>query len=148
MEGLTINSLLSTIFQLPILLFFYTYVLDLKWSKKEYLTILTIIFLPTCILSEIIGAPSILYFLAILAIMIYRKTKVIRHILHLFMALTFLVISDNLSYILAFHLFNEIGNELLTFISYFLFLIVFAIVFAFCYKRIVKYLIDRWVFNM
>ncbi|WP_413364404.1 sensor histidine kinase [Lysinibacillus sp. 3P01SB] len=79
--------------------------------------------------------------------MIYRKTKVIGHILHVLMALILLVISDNLSYVLAFHLLNKIGGEELTFIGYLLFLIVFALLFAFCYKRIVKYLTNRWVFN-
>lgn len=147
MEGLTIESILTTIIQLPILIFFYTYVLDLKWSKKQLLNIIIIIILPTVILSRFIGAPSMLYFLAILTIMIYRETKVIGHIFHVFMALILLVISDNLSYILAFCLLNEIGNEQLTFIGYFLFLIIFAIVFAFCYRRVVKYLIDRWIFN-
>ena len=50
-------------------------------------------------------------------------------------------------YILAFRLLHEIGNEQLILIGYSLFLTVFAIICAFCYKRIVKYLIDRWVFN-
>lgn len=147
MQQLTIDSLLTTIIQLPILLFFYTYVLEIKWSKKQFLTIILIIFLPTCILSQFIGAPSVFYFLIILTIMIYRKTKVIGHILHVLMALILLVISDNLSYVLAFHLLNKIGGEELTFIGYLLFLIVFALLFAFCYKRIVKYLTNRWVFN-
>lgn len=147
MQQLTIDSLLTTIIQLPILLFFYTYVLEITWSKKQFLTIILIIFLPTCILSQFIGAPSVFYFLIILTIMIYRKTKVIGHILHVLMALILLVISDNLSYVLAFHLLNKIGGEELTFIGYLLFLIVFALLFAFCYKRIVKYLTNRWVFN-
>lgn len=147
MQQLTIDSLLTTIIQLPILLFFYTYVLEIKWSKKQFLTIILIIFLPTCILSQFIGAPSVFYFLIILTIMIYRKTKVIGHILHVLMALILLVISDNLSYVLAFHLLNKIGGEELTFIGYLLFLIVFALLFAFCYKRIVKYLTNRWIFN-
>ena len=79
--------------------------------------------------------------------MIYRETKVVMNILHVFMALIFLVIGDNISYIIAFRLLNEVGNEKLIVIGYLLFLIVFAITFAFCYKRSLKYLIDRWVFN-
>ncbi|MFJ5563834.1 sensor histidine kinase [Lysinibacillus xylanilyticus] len=147
MEMLTIKSLLTTIIQLPILLFFYTYVLDLNWSKKQVITIIFIVFLPTLILFPCIGALSILYYLSILAIMIYRKTKFIGHIIHLFMALIILVIGDNISNILTYRLLNGIGNEQLIFIVYFLFLMIFSILFAFCYKRIMKYLIDRWVFN-
>ena len=147
MEILTIKSLLTTIIQLPILLFFYTYVLDLNWSKKQVITIIFIVFLPTLILFPCIGALSILYYLSILAIMIYRKTKFIGHIIHLFMALIILVIGDNISNILTYRLLNGIGNEQLIFIVYFLFLMIFSILFAFCYKRIMKYLIDRWVFN-
>ncbi|MFJ6264742.1 sensor histidine kinase [Lysinibacillus xylanilyticus] len=147
MEMLTIKSLLTTIIQLPILLFFYTYVLDLNWSKKQVITIIFIVFLPTLILFPCIGALSILYYLSILAIMIYRKTKFIGHIIHLFMALIILVIGDNISNILTYRLLNGIGNEQLIFIVYFLFLMIFSILFAFCYQRIMKYLIDRWVFN-
>lgn len=145
MELLTIDSLLTTIIQLPILLFFNTYILDLSWSKKQYITIISVIFLPTCGLSVFIGAPSVFYFLITLAFMIYRKTKVIGYILHMLIALILLVISDNISYILAFRLLN--GAEHLTFIGYLLFLIIFSSAFAFCYKRMMAYLVDRWVFN-
>lgn len=82
MEVLTIKTLITTIIQLPILLLFYTYILDLKWSKKTLLFIILIIFLPTVILSLFIGASSMLYFLVILSVIIYRETKVISHILH------------------------------------------------------------------
>lgn len=147
MEDVAIGFLLITIFQYLTVLFFCTYILDLNWSKKQFLLIIFIIFLPAGMLSLFIGALSMLYLLVILAIMIYRKTKVIIHILHVFTALIFLVISDNISYLLAFRLLNEIENEQLIVIVYPLFLTVFATLFAICYKRIVKYLIDRWVFN-
>ena len=135
------------IIQLPILLFFYTYVLELNWSKKQLLTIILIVFLPTLILFTFIGAISILYYLTILAIMIYRETKVILNIFHLFIGLIFAVISDNISNILTLSLLKGIGNGQLNIIIYFLFLIVFILALAFCYKRIMRYLIDRWLFN-
>lgn len=135
------------IIQFSMLLFFSTYVLDLSWSKKQLLTIVLIIFLPTFILFSFFGALSILYYLAILAIMVYRETRVIIHILHVFMALIFLVIGDNITNVLIFRLFNGVGNEQLTLFSYFLFYIVFGLIFAYGYKRIAKYLINRWVFH-
>lgn len=147
MEGLTIEFILITIIQYSTMLFFCTFILELNWSKKQFLLILLIIFLPASILSLFIGATSMLYLVTILSIMIYRETKVISHILHVFMSLIFLVICDNISFIMAFRLFSEIGNEKLIVIGYSLLLIIFAIVFAFCYKRIVKYLINRWIFN-
>ncbi len=146
MDVLTIEFILMAIVQFSMLLFFGTYVLDLYWSKKQYLIILFVIFIPTCILFPFFGPISILYYLSVLAIMIYRETKVVMNILHVFMALIFLVIGDNISNILTFRLFNGIGNEYLSLISYFVFYIVFGITFAFCYKKIVKYLISRWVF--
>ncbi|MCL1699748.1 GHKL domain-containing protein [Lysinibacillus sp. Bpr_S20] len=139
--------LIINIIQYFIMLFFCKYVLDLNFSKKQFLFIILMLFLPTDILFLFIGPISTLYYVLILAIMIYRETKVVMNILHVFMALIFLVIGDNISYIIAFRLLNEVGNEELIVIGYFLFLIVFAIIFAFCYKRILKYLIDRWVFN-
>ncbi|MGE7690767.1 sensor histidine kinase [Lysinibacillus sp. NPDC097214] len=143
MGNLTIEILLVFI-QYFIMLFFCKYVLDLIFSKKQFLFIILIIFLPTGILFQFIGPISTLYYVLILAIMVYRETKFIMSILHVFMALIFLVISDNISYIIAFRLLNEIGNEQLIIICYFLFIIVFAIIFAFCYKRVVKYLSKRW----
>ncbi|WP_427109328.1 sensor histidine kinase [Lysinibacillus xylanilyticus] len=146
MDVLTIEFILMAIVQFSMLLFFGTYVLDLYWSKKQFLIILIVIFIPTFILFPFFGPISILYYLSVLAIMIYRETKVVMNILHVFMALIFLVIGDNISNILTFRLFNVIGNEYLSLISYFVFYIVFGITFAFCYKKIVKYLISRWVF--
>lgn len=147
MEHVTIGILLINIIQYVIVLSFCIYVLDLKWSKKQIRTIILFVFLPTKILFLFIGPLSILYFLTALAIMVYRETKVISHITHVFNALIFLVISDNLSYILAFRLLNGIGYEQLILVGYILLLVLFAIVFAFCYKRVVKYLIERWVVN-
>lgn len=147
MDVLTSELLLSAIVQFSMVLFFCTYILDLYWSKKQFITIIIIVFLPTFLLFLFIGALSILYYLAILAIMVYRKTKVVMHILHVFMALIFLVISDNITYILSFRLLSEIGNENLILICNLLLYAIFGIVFAFCYKRIMKYLIDRWAFN-
>ncbi|MFJ6264741.1 sensor histidine kinase [Lysinibacillus xylanilyticus] len=147
MENLTIEILLVNIIQYFMMLFFLYICIRLEFSKKQFLFIILFLFLPTGILFIFIGPISILYYLSILAIMIYRETKVVMNILHVFMALIFLVIGDNISYIIAFRLLNEVGNEKLIVIGYFLFLIVFAIIFAFCYKRILKYLIDRWVFN-
>ncbi|KOS61681.1 signal transduction protein, partial [Lysinibacillus sp. FJAT-14222] len=146
MGNLTIEILLVFI-QYFIMLFFCKYVLDLNFSKKQFLFIILIMFLPTAILFLFIGPISILYLVLILAIMVYRETKCIMSILHVFMALIFIVISDNISYIIAFRLLNAIGNEQLIIIGYFLFLIVFAIVFAIFYKRVVKFLSERWVFK-
>lgn len=147
MTGATIEFILMAIIQFSMLLFFSTYVLDLSWSKKQLLTIVLIIFLPTTILFPFIGALAILYYLTILAIMVYRETKVIIHILHVFMSIIFLVIGDNIANILSFRLFNGIGNEQLILFSYFSLYIMFGLIFAFCYKRIAKYLINRWVFH-
>ncbi len=147
MDVLTGKMLLMSIIQFSMMLFFCTYILDLYWSKKQLITIIIIIFLPTFLLFPFIGAWSMLYCLSLLAIMMYRETKVVMNILHVCMALILLVIGDNISNILTFRLFNGIGNEQLSIISYFFFYIVFGLIFAFCYKRIVKYLISRWVIN-
>ena len=147
MEGLLIEPLIIAIIQLPTMLFFYTYVLELNWSKRQFITIIFLVFLPALILFTFIGAISILYYLTILSIMIYRKTKVVLYIFHVFIGLIFVVIGDTFYSILTFRLLNGIGNEQLNIISYFLFLTVFITVLAFCYKRIMRYLIDRWVFN-
>lgn len=147
METSAIESLLLAIIQFSMLLFFSTYVLDLSWSKKQLLTIVLIIFLPTYILLHFIGALSTLYYLAVLAIMVYRETKVTIHILHVFMAVIFLVIGDNVASLLTFRLFNGIGNEQLTLISYLSLFIVFGLLFAFGYKRVAKALINRWAFD-
>lgn len=141
MDGLIIEMI---IIQYLMLLFFNTYVMDLSWQKKQLLTIVSIIFLPTFILFSFIGPVSIFYYLAILAIMIYRKSRVVIHIFHVFMSLVLLVISDNISSVLIFNLFEEISDEKFRYI-YHLFFIPFGLLFAFCYKRIAKYLINRWV---
>lgn len=132
------------IIQYLMLLFFNTYVMDLSWKRKQLLTMVLIIFLPTFILFLIIGPVSIFYYLAILAIMIYRKSRVVIHIFHVFMSLVLLVISDNISSLLIFNLFMEISNEKFRYI-YHVFFIPFGLLFAVCYKRIAKYLINRWV---
>lgn len=132
------------IIQYLMLLFFNTYVMDLSWKRKQLLTMVLIIFLPTFILFLFIGPVSIFYYLAILAIMIYRKSRVVIHIFHVFMSLVLLVISDNISSLLIFNLFMEISNEKFRYI-YHVFFIPFGLLFAFCYKRIAKYLINRWV---
>lgn len=132
------------IIQYLMLLFFNTYVMDLLWKRKQLLTMVLIIFLPTFILFLFIGPVSIFYYLAILAIMIYRKSRVVIHIFHVFMSLVLLVISDNISSLLIFNLFMEISNEKFRYI-YHVFFIPFGLLFAVCYKRIAKYLINRWV---
>lgn len=147
MEGLTIEMIILFIIQYLMLLFFNTYVLDLSWSKKQLLTIVLIIFIPTFILFQFLDAVSVLYYLAILAIMIYRKTRIVIHIFHVFMSLIFLVVSDNISSIVIFNLLGGISNEQLTFFSFTIFFILLGLLFAFCYKRIAKYLINRWVFH-
>ena len=144
---LTSEFLIMAIIQFSMLLLFSTYVLDLSWSNKQYLMIVLIIFLPTYILFPFFGAASILYYVAVLSLIVYREMRVITHVLHIFMAIMFLVISDNVAGILAFRLFRETGNEWLEFISYNLLYIVFGLITAFCYKRVAKYLIDRWVFH-
>lgn len=143
MEASTIKIYILNVIQLLIMLFFCTYVLDLHWFKKQFVLIVCLIFLPANILFTFIGALAMLYYLAVFSIMLYKQTKVISHILHVFVALTLLVISDNISYLIVFQLFNEIGNEKLILIGYTLFFIVFAIMFAFLYKKIVKYLIKH-----
>lgn len=147
MNVLTIEFIILTILQFSMLLFFSTYVLDLYWSRKQLLTIVLIIFLPTFILFNFIGALSILYYSIILSIMVYRETKTIISILHVFMGLILSVISDNLSYIIAFHFISEIGNEKVTIVINYSFYIVLALVLAFCYKRIAKYMNNRWGFH-
>ncbi|MEK4384565.1 GHKL domain-containing protein [Solibacillus sp. FSL W7-1464] len=146
MDGLTIEAIILFLIQYLMLLFFNTYVLDLSWSKKQLLTIVLIIFLPTSILFQFIGAISILYYLAIFTWMIYRKNRVVIHIFHSLVALIFLVISDNISSIVTFHLLGRIGNDQLTLFSYISLFILLGILFAFCYKRIAN-LINRWVFH-
>lgn len=146
MDGLTIEVIIIFLVQYLMLLFFNTYVLDLSWSKKQLLTIVLIIFLPTSILFQFIGAVSILYYLAILTWMIYRKTQVVIHIFHALAALIFLVITDNISSVVTFHLLGGIGNEKLTFFSHISLFILLGILFAFCYKRIAN-LINQWVFH-
>ena len=147
MEQVSLGLILINIMQYVIVLSFCIYVLDLHWSKKQIATVVLAVFLPAQILFLMIGAPSILYLLTALAVMVYRETKVISHIAHVFIALVFLVIGDNISYILAFRLLNGIGDGQLILIGYTVFLIAFVIAFAFCYKRVVKYLIERWVFS-
>ena len=144
---LTSEFLITAIIQFSMVLFLSTYVLDLSWSKKQLLMIVLIIYLPTYVLFPFFGAVSILYYLAVLSLIVYRETKVITHILHIFIALIFLVIGDNVADILSFRLFHETGNTWLEFISHNLLYIVFGFISAFCYKRVAKYLIDRWVFH-
>lgn len=146
MDGLTIEAIILFLIQYLMLLFFNTYVLDLSWSKKQLLTIVLIIFLPTSILFQFIGAISILYYLAIFTWMVYRKNRVVIHIFHSLAALIFLVISDNISSIVTFHLLGRIGNDQLTLFSYISLFILLGILFALCYKRIAN-LINRWVFH-
>lgn len=146
MDGLTIEVIIIFLVQYLMLLFFNTYVLDLSWSKKQLLTIVLIIFLPTSILFQFIGAISTLYYLAIFTWMIYRKTRAVIHIFHSLASLIFLVISDNISSIVTFHLLGGIGNEQLTFFSYISLFILLGFLFAFFYKRIAN-LINRWVFH-
>lgn len=69
------------------------------------------------------------------------------HILHVFMALILLVISDNITYIISFHLLSEIGNQNLILICNLLLYVIFGITFAFFYKRIMKYFNNRWAIN-
>lgn len=136
-----------TIIQFSMLLFFNTYVLDLNWSKKQLVLIVLIIFIPTFLLFPVIGAFSIIYYLVILAIMIYLETRVAMHMLHVFMSLILLVIGDNISNILTFYLFDGLGEGWLALASYFFFYIVFGILFAYCYKKVVKFLISRWIYS-
>lgn len=141
------ENFLLMVIQYMTLLLFSIYTLDLNWSKKHYIITICFIFFPTYILFSLIGAPSMLFYLTILAIMVYRETNVISHIFHIFMSLFFLVISDNLSYIISYRLLNEKGNNHYIFIGYCILFILFAVVMAYFYKRIIRYLIDRWVFN-
>ena len=117
-EG-TWELLVLVIFQHVSMLFFNTYILDLSWSKKQLLTIVITIFLPTFILLQFFGAVSTLYYLTILAIMVYRETKVVMHVVHVFMSIIFLVICDNISSIIAFRLL-EFHDKNASFIIHFL----------------------------
>lgn len=147
MELFTMDSPLTAIIQLPLLLYFYTYVLDLHWSKKNLISIVLFLFLPTIVLYFFFGPLGISYYLAILLLFIYRKTKDFGHAIHVFIAFFILVIGDNISNIITFYLFNGITNELIMFISYFTIYITFIKLFAYCYKKIMEHLIKRWVFN-
>ena len=141
------EMVLLSMFQCLQILFFNTYILDLSWSKKQLLTIVLTIFLPTFILFPFFGAVSILYYLSILAIMVYRKTKVVMHVYHVFMSIIFLVICDNVSSLIAFHLLEWLHMQQLMFPGYMFFVIIFSIICAIVYKRIRTYTIDRWVLN-
>ena len=147
MEVSAFENLILMIIQYVTLLFFCLYILDLNWSKKHYITTVVLVFIPTYILFWFIGAPSILFYLTILAFMVYRETNVISHIFHIFMSLIFLVISDNLSYIISYRLLNDRGYAHLVYESYCILFILFAAVIAYFYKRIMRYLINRWIFN-
>lgn len=140
------HLLFSTI-QYVIMLFFNTYVLDLSWQKKQLITIVCIIFLPTYLLFPFFGAMSTLYYLSVLAIMVYRKTKVVMHVVHIFMSIIFLVICDNLSSVITFHLLELLHMQQLMSLGYIFFLIFFSIICAIVYKRIRIYTIDRWILN-
>ncbi len=142
-----LELVITCTFQFLLMLFFNTYILDLSWSKKQWVMIVLTIFLPTFILFQFIGAMSTLYFLSILAILIYRETKVVIHVFHVFMSIIFLVICDNVSSILAFHLLELLNMQQLTLLCYMFFLMIFSIICAIVYKRIRIYTIDRWVFN-
>ena len=137
---------LVTVTQYLMVLFFCTYILDLNWSKMQFLTIILLIFIPTSTLYLFIGPSSTLYYILALSVIIYRETKVFSHILHVFMVLLLLVIGDGISYLLAFRLLHELGNEQFLLIGYCLILLVFAIGSAWSYKQIVKHLVNRWVF--
>ena len=141
------EQLFLCIVQYIIILFFNTYILDLSWSKRQLLTIVCIIFLPAFILFLFFGAVSTLYYLSILAIMVYRKTKSVMHVVHVFMTIIFLVICDNVSSIIAFHLLGVLHMQQLMLLGYMFFLIIFSIICAIVYKRIRIYTIDRWVLN-
>ena len=141
------EQLFLCIVQYFIMLFFNTYILDLSWSKKQLLTIVCIIFLPTFILFLFFGAVSVLYYLSVLAIMVYRKTKIVMHVVHVFMTITFLVICDNVSSIITFHLLDVLHMQQLMLLGYMFFLIIFSTICAIVYKRIRTYTIDRWVLN-
>lgn len=147
MELTAFESFLLLVIQYVTLLLFSVYTLHLNWLKKHYAITVCFIFFPTYILFAFIGAPSILFYLTSLAVMVYRETNVIGHIFHIFMSFILLVISENLSYILSYRLLNEEGNDHLIFLSYSMLFILFAAVIAYLYKRVVRYLIDRWVFN-
>ncbi|MEK5183772.1 GHKL domain-containing protein [Solibacillus sp. FSL R5-0691] len=145
MDGLTIDVIILFLVQYLMVLFFNTYVLDLAWSKKQLLMIALVIFIPTSILFPFIGALSILYYVAVLTWMIYRKTRLVIDIFHSLVSLIFLVISDNFSSIVTFHLFGDV-NEQLTQYSFISLFIILGSLFAYCYKRIAR-LINRWVFH-
>lgn len=147
MEIGAFEGFLLIVIQYVTLLFFCIYILDLNWSRKHYIITICFIFLPTYLLFSFIGAPAILFYLTILSIMIYRETNIISHIFHTFMSLVFLVISDNLSYILSYRLLDEKGNDYLIFVGYCMLFLLFAAAIAYLYKQVVRYLIDRWVFN-
>lgn len=89
MDGLTIDVIILFLVQYLMVLFFNTYVLDLAWSKKQLLMIALVIFIPTSILFPFIGALSILYYVAVLTWMIYRKTRLVIDIFHSLVSLIF-----------------------------------------------------------
>src|SRR5690606_15588376 len=117
-----IDVIILFLVQYLMVLFFNTYVLDLAWSKKQLLMIALVIFIPTSILFPFIGALSILYYVAVLTWMIYRKTRLVIDIFHSLVSLIFLVISDNFSSIVTFHLFGDVNEQLTqySFISLFI----------------------------
>ncbi|WP_235863362.1 sensor histidine kinase [Ureibacillus sinduriensis] len=63
------------------------------------------------------------------------------------MTLIFLVISDNLSYLLSYRILNETGNDHFIYFCYCMLFVLFAAAIAYLYKQVMKYIIGRWVIN-
>lgn len=145
--GNALFHIISITFQLLILALFNTYVLDLKWSKKQLLMLHTVALFPTILLYLYIGPLAIFYFMIVLSIFIYRETNRGIIIFHVFMSLILLVISDNLSGLLLIGYFNQDMNITVTPLVYPIFYIFFGMIFAVLYKKILQKVLKRFTIS-
>lgn len=136
--------ILAIILQLMIMMFFNTYVLDLRWSRKQFLTFLIAVIFPTVVLYQSVGPLAIFYFFILLLIVIYRKTNSGIAIFHVSMSLILLVISDNLSGLLLIRYLNQDMNVTTTPLMYLVFYTFIGIIFAFIYKKAIQKILNRF----
>lgn len=145
--GNALFHIVSITFQLLILALFNTYVLDLKWSKKQLIMLHTVALFPTIPLYLYIGPLAIFYFMIVLSIFIYRKTNRSIIIFHVFMSLILLVISDNLSGLLLIGYFNQDMNITVTPLVYPIFYMFFGMICAVLYKKILQKVLKRFTIS-
>lgn len=139
------NHVVSIALQLIIMTLFNNYILDLRWSRKQYLSLFIISIIPTLLLYLYVGAVSVFYFITVFSVFIYRKKENGIVFFHIFMSLILLVISDNISSLLVMRYFNQEMNGTVTPIMYLILLVVFGTIFAFIYKNIFLKVLKRFI---